>query len=188
MKQRYIKNPLSAFFRILVICLILAVSVNGYAMSYRTDGIKVTGTGTSAQVSAELTSIEGYEEIMLIALSQNKSDAKIKDIFVDRKAVGSSESVFLSATVQVAADEELKYYLLDGNGSSLTNAAPKSASSLETNVTVDTVTISWEHAADDNGNTEYIIYKDGTEGGRTSESTYTVEGLEQGIRYTFGVE
>ena len=49
------------------------------------------------------------------------------------------------------------------------------------------VTLSWSGASDDTGVVMYIVYRDGEEIARTSNSTYTDAGLETGEFYTYSI-
>lgn len=173
------------------VCLIALVMFSSFAsaMIFTTDGVKVDNDGALTKISTELKNINGYNgNVSLIVASQNKINGKISDIKVDTKEVDSFGNVSLSASVSLSDGEEAVYYIVDENGSSVKNAPPGNISNLSVKTKSDSATLSWDAAADDNDSVQYIIYNDGTECGRTSDTSYTIEGLSKGQEYTFGVE
>ena len=187
MKKKSFKRIFSAALAMMLTAVFGLGNVCG-AMSYKTDGIEVSQEGSSAVVSVELTEIEGMSgSVNLIAVSQSATDGKISSVVTDTEEVGENESISLSAEINVASGDELKYYLIDANGGSLMNLAPSEVSGFRVIPKVNSVGVEWEAAADDMGDVEYIVYKDGAEYMRTKNTSIRFTDAREGGNYSFSV-
>jgi len=90
---------------------------------------------------------------------------------------------YLSPTYGYGNVAELEFYGEDGDMEA--PGIPQGLAVSSTGAT--SVSLSWQPASDNVGVTEYIVYADGVEAGRTALTAYTVKGLESDRTYAFTV-
>lgn len=194
MLRREEKKLTKKIVKVLKKCLIgfmTAAAVSGIsaqARYYNLNEPAVIKNGDSAVVSAELTDIRDMAgSVMLIVAAQDKITGKISNISVDTKEL-TGDTVSLSATVRAGAGDEIKYYITDEKGGSLLNLKPSGIKGFRVVPKLTSVGVEWLPASDDSGEVEYIVYKDGTEYARTSDTSVKYRDVSGTEEYSFSVE
>lgn len=147
---------------------------------------QITTAGSNRTVTVNLKNIDFKAgKVQLVAYASRTEDgAKVGASAVDSVNVSKAvKTATLTATVEVPDGCELKYFVVDGNGASLRNMAPGEITSIEAQSTMKGVIISWQAPEDDFG-CEYVVYKNGNELLRTTESSYKDMTARNGDKYT----
>lgn len=150
----------------------------------------ITKNGDKNTVSFDLTNAGKLSgsNVTLILTAVDKATDEIKDMSVQHELV-SGDNVDISASVNVASGQLLKYYLVDENGASLYNLAPSPIENYRGISKIGGAGFAWDHAKDDHFIREYVVYDEaGNEYLRTEENSFVIPDIAEGDTYSFSVE
>lgn len=150
----------------------------------------ITVNGTLNTVAFELANTSDMygTNISLILTAVDKNTDEI----ISRKVVSEKilkDTAEISASVNVSAGQELKYYLVNSNGASMYNLAPMAIENYAAVSKISSVKFVWDHASDDYFIKEYVVYDEaGNEYLRTEENSFSIGDVGEGEEYSFCVE
>ena len=150
----------------------------------------ITKNGTLNTVSFELTDAGNLSgtNVTLILTAVDKATDEIKDMAVAYERI-YGDIAEISASVNVSAGQELRYYLVDANGAPLYNMAPAAIGNYKGISKTTGAGFAWDYAKDDYFIKEYVVYDEaGNEYLRTEENSFVVPDVKEGQTYSFSVE
>ena len=153
--------------------------------------VSVDTQGAEATVTVTIADDEKLSgDVLLIAAAYSKTTGEIKAVNTATYLKGVTDENSISAAVNVSANEELKYFIMNPGGGTQRNYPPVAPEGFKASVLPNSLELSWKRANDDfDSLSKYIIKADnGTIGEVSGDKTrYTVENLKADKSYDFEV-
>lgn len=155
------------------------------------EGVAVDTQGTESTITvtiADDTKLSG--DVFLIAVAYNKTTGKISAINTATYLKGITPENSVSVAVNVSANDELKYFLLNSDKGTQKNYPPVAPEGFKASVLPNSLELSWKRANDDfDSLSKYIIKADNKAIGEVDgdKTTYTVENLKADVSHDFEI-
>lgn len=192
--MKKISKKFTALFALLIVTVFsvcAAYAENELKFAPGIGEVSVDTQGAEATVTVTIADDEKlFGDVVLIAAAYDKTTGEIKTVNTAAYLKGVTAENSVSAAVNVSANDELKYFILNPSGGTQKNYPPVAPEGFKASVLPNSLELSWQRANDDfDSLSKYIIKADdGTIGEVSGDKTrYTVENLKADKSYDFEV-
>ena len=193
-KMKSLLNKKTVLFAVLSVaalsvCTAYAETDSKFAPGIEDVRVSKSGTECTATVTID-DDTKLLNDIVLVAVSYDKSTGRIVGINKSAYKKGETTGNSVSATVNVSATEDFKYFLLNPTGGTQKNYPPVAPDAFKASVLPNSLELSWNRANDDfDSLSKYIIKADGepVDEIEPNKTTYMIENLKADVSHDFEV-